>query len=225
MVRKVKVFIVMLAVFFFSAGYLFAQTEALRKVETLVLKDDYAQAAQECKKILVHHHQAALSSKAHYLLGISQLKLGQYPQARENFEVILRKFSQSEFRDDASLGIADSYFLAGDFQKAQERYEQFLKDSSHSKLTSIARKHLEQCQQGRHFANSYFSVQVGCFSKKQNAEELRDRLINAGFQAYLLELPGENLYRVRVGKFSDRLNAEFLEQRLKSEGFPTKICP
>lgn len=225
MIRIISLFIAVFLIFSSSAGYVYAQREAIKKVEALILQDKYTQAARECKRILAHHRQKTVKSKAHYLLGICLLKEGKFDQARKNFNIILRRFSHSKFCDDASLGIADSYLLQGDYKQASIRYGQFLQDFPRSELSSIARRHLEQCKQGKHYVSSYFSVQAGCFAKKKNAEKLRDELINSGYQSYILELPGDDLYRVRVGKFSNRLQAEFLEQRLKAEDFSTKVCP
>lgn len=217
--------IVIFSVFFLQSTEILAQSEALKKVETLILQDAYSQAVRECEKILVHHQRATIKAKAHYLLGICLLKEARFEEARKNFNKILQRYARSKFYDDACLGIADSYFLAGDFKQASISYKQFLQDFPRSELASIAGTHLEQSTQGKHFANSYFSVQVGCFTNKSNTERLRDKLIDRGHQAYILELPSDGLYRVRVGRFSNRLQAELLEQKLKAEGFPTKVCP
>ena len=223
--KKITSAIIVSCVLFLQAGYLFAQGPALKNAEVLVLKDEYAQAAGECKKVLRAHPQAAIKAKAHYLLGICLLKTAKYAQARENFDIILNKYPRTKFCDKASLGIADSYFLAQDYKQAEKIYKQFLRNFRRSPLIDIAHRNLEQCREGKRYSNSYFSVQAGCFAQLINAKNLRDKLINDGHQAYILALPGEGLYRVRIGKFSTRLQAEFLEQKLKTEGFSTKICP
>ena len=198
--------------FIFSSGRLFAQGDALRKAERLILQEDYSQAARQCQKVLAASRPAAVKSKAYYLLGLSLLKQSKYEQARVQFNQVLRRYQQSEFYDDASLGIANSYFLAGDFKQAEIKYKKFLRNFPRSQLRSIAVAQQKMCREKKHFADSYFSVQVGCFGKKANADKLRDKLINSGFQAYILQLPGENRHRVRVGRFDTRLKAEFLEQ-------------
>ncbi|MBL7085351.1 MAG: radical SAM protein, partial [Candidatus Omnitrophica bacterium] len=223
--KKISAVIIMLLAFSFSAGQVFAQSASLKNAETLILKDAYQEAIKECKKILAHHHQATVRSKTYYLLGISLLKEAEYSQAREKFQAILKQFSRSEFCDDARLGTADSYFLAGDFKQAGKEYERLLQDFPRSELREIAREQQKLCKEGKGASNSYFSVQAGCFTNKTNAEKLRDELIDSGYRAYLLKLPGDNFSRVRIGKFSNRLQAEFLEQQLKSDGYSTKVCP
>ncbi|MFC1631664.1 SPOR domain-containing protein [Candidatus Omnitrophota bacterium] len=223
MPRKISLFV--FACCLFISGELLAQTASIKKVETLMLRDQYQRAASEARKILTHHQKPSIKSKAYYLLGVCLLKQAKYAQARDSFRIILRRFRQTKLADDASLGVADSYLLAGEFKQAQKNYQKFLQDFPRSRLASLARKHLEQAKQGKHIANSYFTVQVGVFSKKQNATKLRNQLIGRGFQAFMLHLPSEDLYRIRVGKFNNRMDAEFLEQRLKNAGFPTKVCP
>lgn len=223
MIKKISFVVGLFLALIFSSGRLFAQS--LSNVEALILREEYSQAARECEKILAQHHQVRIKPKAHYLLGICLLKEAKFDRARENFNIILRRFPRSEFCDDAGLGIADSHFLAQDYEKASIEYEKFIHDFGRSQLRSIAQIHQKQCKQGGVYANSYFSVQVGCFSKKGNAQRLRDELIDSGFQAYIVELPDDTLCRVRVGRFNTRLQAEFLEQRLKGEGYPTRICP
>jgi len=224
LIRRTSIVVVVVA-FLFSAGPLFARSGIFSNVETLILKDAYPQAARECEKILASYDRAAIKSKAYYLLGICFLKEAKYDEARRTFNKILHQYHRSKFCDDATLAIADSYLLAGDYQKARQSYERFLQDFSRSPLASIARMRLATHKEGRDAVSSYFSVQLGCFSNKRNAEKLRDELINNGYQAYISELISDSLYRVRAGRFNTRLQAEFLEQRLKAEGYTTKICP
>ena len=61
-------------------------------------------------------------------------------------------------------------------------------------------------------------VQVGAFSEATNAERLRERLVEAGFDsAYRAQsrADGEVLHRVRVGPVATRADAEGIEKRLR----------
>lgn len=65
-----------------------------------------------------------------------------------------------------------------------------------------------------------FAVQLGAFSTRQAALELRDRLGEAGFEARVLSpAGGGGLHRVRVGAADDREGAEALAGRLERRGF------
>lgn len=225
MERKVSLIFALFLVLALRSEPLLAKSEGLRAAEALMLQDAYAQAAGECRKLIAGRSSVALKTRAQYLLGICLLQTAEFEQARESFNAVLRSNTHGEYRDDASLGIADSYLLAGDYTQAGQRYEQFLQDYPQSPLLGLAQTHLEESRFRKPYNNSYFSVQVGCFSKKDNAEEVRDGLISSGFQGYILKLPNEELFRVRVGKFSERLQAELAEQQLKAQGYATKICP
>jgi DedD protein len=63
-------------------------------------------------------------------------------------------------------------------------------------------------------------IQVGSFSLQPNARGLRDRLRQAGFEAFLQDVEtasGEITYRVLVGPLDDRATAEKLQKRLLRE--------
>jgi len=60
-------------------------------------------------------------------------------------------------------------------------------------------------------------VQVGAFAKRDNALSLRERLRDAGFEAFIdpVSRGGERLHRVQVGPVLERAQAEDLERQLK----------
>lgn len=225
MEKRIKIYFILSLLLFFRGEGLVCAAVSLADVEALMLKDAYNQAAGKCKDILAGNSRRTIKAKAHYLRGLCLLKLGEYVQAREHFETILRCFANSGFGDEASLSIADSYLLAQEYPEAEKRYAEFLQRFSTSELVPFAHKQLEFCKKTVPVADSYFSVQLGCFNNKINAEKLRDKLANLGFEAYILELYTNNLYYVRVGRLATKIEAESLEQRLKNEGYATKICP
>jgi rare lipoprotein A len=70
--------------------------------------------------------------------------------------------------------------------------------------------------------SGFFTVQVGAFRDKANAERLRDRL-NAAYSPIFIQTydsPDGTFYRVRVGKISGEDQAHVYGEQLKSrEGF------
>jgi DedD protein len=64
-----------------------------------------------------------------------------------------------------------------------------------------------------------FTVQVGAFTTREQAEALRARLASEGAEAYLAEGEGAAgaRYRVRVGTFATREEARQVAERLASE--------
>ena len=71
-----------------------------------------------------------------------------------------------------------------------------------------------------------YSVQIGSFKNKRNAEKLARDLSCKGYEARV-DMPlggGDGLYKVRVGKSASRQQAENIASRLNMEGCNTRIC-
>ena len=62
-----------------------------------------------------------------------------------------------------------------------------------------------------------FSVVVGSFSVKANAEGLQQRLINAGYNAQIAHNPTNNMYRVIATTFADKYDAVQSREQLRSQ--------
>jgi len=72
-----------------------------------------------------------------------------------------------------------------------------------------------------------WTVQLGSFSKKQNAENLIASLKEQGFSAFLSQI-GEGsgqLHRVRIGPQKDRASAETMAARLVKVGHKGQVVP
>ncbi|GIX46812.1 MAG: hypothetical protein KatS3mg131_1023 [Candidatus Tectimicrobiota bacterium] len=72
-----------------------------------------------------------------------------------------------------------------------------------------------------------YSVQVGSFRARDQAETLKQRLSDKGYtpRVQLVHVPGKGLwYRVRVGEFAERTAAQQLAQRLaRQEQLPALV--
>jgi len=64
-----------------------------------------------------------------------------------------------------------------------------------------------------------FSVVIGSFQNKTNAEGLKDRMINQGFQAFLAQNE-RGWYRVIVATYNDKASAVTERNRVKSKYYP-----
>lgn len=74
-------------------------------------------------------------------------------------------------------------------------------------------------------AKKLYYVQVGAFSIKANAENLKKELMKKGFPAFvkLETINGKQLYVVQTGAYSDKNNATKQVQQLKAKGYPAII--
>jgi len=88
-----------------------------------------------------------------------------------------------------------------------------------------------QASTGRNAASSdagtgKYSVQVGSFKNKRNADRLARKLAAHGHESYV-EIPvfsRDKFYRVKVGKFSSKGDASKTASKLESEGYHIKVC-
>ncbi len=230
---------------------------SLDRIKVFFLKGDYAKTIKDCESLLKRLPRKGVKEEAYYLIGVSCLKEGNTDKAQETFNLILKEFPKGKLLDRVHLGIGDSWFLRGDIDKALGVYNNILEKFPDSTFLSIVLSRLGECYQkqgewakARHcyerLTKEYplsieagkvndilksdefvFTVQVGSFRDKKNAERLKSALINKGYDAFIVKgSTGQtNLYRVRVGKFNTRVSAESLERQIKDEGLPTAIFP
>lgn len=70
-------------------------------------------------------------------------------------------------------------------------------------------------------SDTLYRVQVGAYSKKDNADKMETKLKASGFDTYMVKADG--LYKVQTGAFSKKTNAENQAKKLKGLGFDTYI--
>ncbi|NIP29141.1 MAG: septal ring lytic transglycosylase RlpA family protein [Candidatus Dadabacteria bacterium] len=74
--------------------------------------------------------------------------------------------------------------------------------------------------------NPIYTVQVGSFSSKINAQSMQndlDSLVGEDVRVEPIKIRGNTFYRVRVGMFTERSDAEYLSRTLKSHGYRGSI--
>lgn len=148
-------------------------------------------------------------------LEVSILK-DDYSQAAHEARRIISKYRHKDTVSRAYYLLGVSLWKQGKFAAARKNLEYLSRHYPDSKFSQQAKNLL---------ADAYFSVQVGSFSKKDNAQKLTKKLIKQGYQAYMPKLSSDNLHRVWVGKFSEKSDALRLERSLKNHGYPTKLRP
>ena len=86
---------------------------------------------------------------------------------------------------------------------------------------------LEEEVQSLTVAAGAYSVQVGAFSSRANAQNLAGKLNIKGYPAFIVQSSAgaKPLFKVRVGHFPDLAEAKNAERQLRLDGYPTKIIP
>jgi len=246
-VSKITALFVLAIVFIFnfsSLSYPSSLDEAYRDY----LSNDYEEALQKAKSL-------QRNDEVLYFLGLVYTKIGNFSQAREYLMSLTTNYPRSKFYEQGMIKLADTYFLEGDLQKAQQLYENIGKKASASNYSSLIYLRLSQIaeKEGRwedkkRYLNilkekypssselivtdtlkeqgDFFTIQVGAFSDRRNAVNLKNDLDNK-YDVYIIEDKSGSyvLYKVRVGKFKDRKEAERMWGRLVKQGYPAKIFP
>lgn len=245
--------IVVLFIISLSTQVFASSRTAMDKAWASYLKGDYNSAIDSCRIV---SKNVKLGAEGRYLMGICFLKLNDTKEARKNFEFALENYPKSPRIEEIMLGVADSYYIDKDHQKAEAAYQKMLRKFPNSDYASMAYLRLGECQrelgkwresetsfckimntyalsleaqQAQELLKkqtSYFSIQVGAFSKRDNADSLAVLLNQKGHNAYVDKVySGDNLiYRVRVGQYNTKEQAEAQARSLAQEGFSTRIC-
>lgn len=191
---------------FFILGFLFL---VCSPASAAVIEDAY-------KDYLCGEYDAALSrvrslpetAQGLYFQGITYIKIGDYPQAREAFRKVLKVSGGAVFYEPALIKFADTYFLEENFSKAKEIYRDLETKTAvrnylprvYLRLAQIAVKQGEWEEKNKY---------LGLIKKKYS------RSPEMKFVGILLAY-GDVFY-IQVGAFSGENNAVTLKEELKSK--------
>lgn len=229
---KIRLFVLILVlVIQIGANAEGAGAVSYASVEKLFLKGDYARAAKGAEE-LIESSSASRREKeeAGYIKALSLLKTGRFKDARDSFKQFLSKYPKSKRAFDIEIGIGDTYLLEGDVDKAAKIYQDILARYPNDRNIVIVHHRLGDCHKrigSNEKTMEYFSIQVGSFKNRRNAERYAAKLSGEGFDSFV-ETPaasGDELYRVKIGRYQSREEARDLESKLKERGYSTKICP
>ena len=209
------------AIAIFFACFPAASFADVADIEVAILKKDYARAEALARDLLSQKQTKSLTQQAYYYLGLSQLKQGRYPDARDSFLKIDTGGSDAELREKVRLGIFDSYYLEENYEQAHDILKPLLRGGGGSASASLiylkmARANLKLARWSeahdylekivRSFPNSleapvarqlleekqYFAVQVGAFVERPRAEALVMELKQKREYAYIVETLDQN---------------------------------
>ena len=192
-----------------------------------------------------------------YLEGLSAFKLRQLDRSRAVLTQLISRHPKSPWLAQAWMALGDSWRIAGEDERALSIYESLLRDpsskalrpqirfsiakaqrrlgrweSSKQTLSSLVQKtpslgEAREAQRILQKSEFHFSIQVGAFASRANANRLRAELSRRGYETQIrrTSTQGRILHRVRVGRFASQQEAKVTQRRLLREGFPTQIVP
>ena len=188
---------------------------AIPDIEAALMNKDYAQVRTLAQGLLQSKDRQE-RVEAQYYLGLSQLRLGQYADARKAFGAVKDSSPGREMYDKAAVGVMESLYTVGFYKEALKEGEALLRKSPDSQLLTLiylkmARAHLKlrEWEQARDYLTrivqkfpasveypiarqlleerDYFSVQVGAFKEQPRAVQLAEELKAKDQYAYIVE--------------------------------------
>lgn len=195
------------------------------------------------------------SDETLYYLGLSYIKIADYPKARTSLRRLVRRFSDSLFYEPGMIKLADTYFLEEEYSRAKELYLEIEQRFSSEdfmpavllRLAQIASRQGKWDEKAEYIKRikskypkasemkfvkvlevlgDFFTIQVGAFSVRKNALALVEELRDEYSPYIVKEKKGSYLlYKVRVGRFKKRYDAKKVSSKLLNEGYPVRIYP
>ncbi len=213
--------IIQLLTAFFLAASLSPANADISEVEAAIMNKNYEQARVLAGKVLKDTVVIKQRVMAQYYLGLSQLRLGQYANARKNFQIVMQAAMSQDLYDKAGVGLVEGLYMANFYKDAVKEGEALLRKSPNSQSRSliylkITRAYLKlmEWQMARNYLQKivdefpqsfeapiakslleekeYFAVQVGSFLDKDKAVKLSEELKAKGQYAYVVETSTEN---------------------------------
>lgn len=185
------------------------------------LKTGNLKSAEESFKRVIKDARGTLNTQAKLGLADTYLINGQLQEAADIYNAILAEQPNTKFKAAILYRQSLAEFKKGNNSQGNEYLSKLKNDfplSSELSLTmNIPRSYSVLPK------NQEYSVQVGFFTNKENADGFKSKLLDRDFPAYTEQ--ASNGWRVKVGRFKNEQEAVDLERKLSQDGFPTKICP
>lgn len=140
------------------------------------------------------------------------------------FQQILDNFSQSQYADASAFRLFNYYITTGEDKIAKSYFEKLKNNYSESPYLKIAKNQFETLLKSKSVEKENevtipqivsrikynFTIQVGAFTKKQNAIALKKQLENNGIYSEIKEknIAGTIFNVVTVGRFQSKNDAE-----------------
>lgn len=198
----------------------------------------YLRSSDIFEIILNEFKGSKFTDEARMGLGDSYFLTGDYAAAEGNYKQILKDSPKTTVRPLVYYRLSQCAAKTGDTQAAADYLNKLRLDAplslevkSEPALAAPAAKTPAASETAAGSAEPlpeiYYTVQVGNFTRKSNAENLKNKLVQKGYPAYMEEssIRGKRSYCVRVGKTQQRKEALELEKKLSRAGYPTKIFP
>lgn len=178
---------------------------------------DPSMAEADFGRLVLEYPGGPYSDDALFRLGLSAELRGDRTGARSHLEALVRDYPASPLARDAEVWLGK--LRAESTSPVAGAPRGAAADSGAVAPATAA----PPAGLGPTEASLSFSVQLGAFSSLERALTLADRLTQAGYEARVVLIPGNELVRVRVGRFPTRQAAEAQALELEAGGFEVRV--
>lgn len=189
------------------------------------MKDDNLLRASDIFEIILKEcKDSRFKEEAMMGLGDTYLLRHDYANARQTYHQIIDANPGTKLKSQILYRLSQADFKNGNLEEGKvylgklQEQTPLASELKHDKETGVIAEDISSVT---------YSVQVGAFSKKENAANLLSKLASKEYPAYIEEPSGgaKLIYRVKVGRLKVKADAEALRKKLTEDGFPTKLCP
>lgn len=151
-----------------------------------------------------------------------------YRSSAYECERLIREYGGSELKNEMSCLAGFCYLKLKDFARAKKYFEYVIANSNDPMLTSEAQAGLVHASQKTDISAkqpSFFSIQVGSFRLKRNAERLYNRFKRRKYTVRMIEEKegSVTVYKVKLGKFKTKHAAGDFAKKMRKIGYQTTI--
>jgi TolA-binding protein len=185
-----------------------------------LITEDAAEAAELFDEVVLRFRNSEYADRATYRIAQFHFARGQYHSAQKYFSDVARRFPQSSLRGPARYFAAKSWLAAGEIDSAYADLLACADAGPETWFGKLAKEDLDGLSAGdlqkTLAAATKFTVQVGAYSKRDNAVKQAERLKGLNYAAEIYEKrQKEKLHLVWVGNFSTREEAARLSDELR----------
>ncbi len=161
-------------------------------------------------------------------VGPSYLEIAKYHIARNDYanavtvlKKILKKFPDVDFKDELLFWLGVAYISMDKEKESKEIFAELRKNYP----SSIWSERSKEIIAGEVPTEEYYTIQVGSYRKRANAEKYADKIRKKGFDTRVVEavVLGRKYHRVWVGKFNSVKEAKRFSLKLDSLGIKGNV--
>lgn len=216
---------------------------------------DYRSADQKFSEVISRNPTSWALSEVHYFRGLARLRLGRRTEAKEDFRRGASLYGRELTQVYSAAALANLEHEEGNDTVAVHLYRQVLEHPVHGLPVdavmyrlAVSLQRLGQWTEAdellaklitEHPASSWaaagrgrfqaagFTIQVGAFADRRNAEAMADKVRAEGLPVAMgvAAVGGKTLHTVRVGKFKTYREAADAANDLRAKGYPALIKP